>query len=192
MTRICSVEGCGKPHDAHGFCRRHDARFVRHGSPFGGGIDRGERHRFLTEKVIHYAGDECLIWPYAKDGNGYAVTTYKGKQTSACRVVCEIINGPMILPREDVAHSCGNGPGGCITPKHLRWATTAENMADKVAHGTDNRGEKNPLAKLTDDQVRSIRKMRGVKSESKIATEFGVSRSAIANIMQGNNWKYVQ
>ncbi len=29
----CSVEGCGRPHDARGLCNTHLARFQRHGDP---------------------------------------------------------------------------------------------------------------------------------------------------------------
>lgn len=40
--RICSVEGCGKPHHAHGFCAVHAERFRRLGDPLAGGIFRGK------------------------------------------------------------------------------------------------------------------------------------------------------
>jgi len=35
---ICSIEGCGKPHSAKGYCRNHYRRWKAHGDPFGGRI----------------------------------------------------------------------------------------------------------------------------------------------------------
>jgi len=32
-SRICSVEGCGKPHEAHGYCPMHYTRWRKHGDP---------------------------------------------------------------------------------------------------------------------------------------------------------------
>jgi len=31
--RVCSVEGCDKPHKSRGWCRKHYLRFWRHGDP---------------------------------------------------------------------------------------------------------------------------------------------------------------
>lgn len=51
----------------------------------------------------------------------------------------------------------------------------------------DQRGEKNKNAKLTEEQVIEIRKASGTKTE--IGKSFGVSRSTIRLIKNGNTWK---
>jgi hypothetical protein len=35
MTKLCSIEGCGNPHNASGWCGMHYQRFKRHGDPLG-------------------------------------------------------------------------------------------------------------------------------------------------------------
>jgi hypothetical protein len=43
-SRICSVDGCGKPHHAHGYCAVHAARFARLGDPLAGGMFRSKNN----------------------------------------------------------------------------------------------------------------------------------------------------
>jgi hypothetical protein len=57
----------------------------------------------------------------------------------AHRVMCEIAHGPKPAPGFVAAHTCGKGREGCVNPRHLRWASQKENMADKLLHGTSNR-----------------------------------------------------
>lgn len=35
-ARTCSVEGCGRPHTARGWCKSHYYRWQRNGDPLGG------------------------------------------------------------------------------------------------------------------------------------------------------------
>ncbi|CAO0835154.1 HNH endonuclease OS=Streptomyces microflavus OX=1919 GN=Smic_80730 PE=4 SV=1 [Streptomyces microflavus] len=44
---------------------------------------------------------------------------------------------------------------------NLRWGSRSENEGDKVQHGTSNRGAGNGWAKLSDDDVREIRRLIG-------------------------------
>lgn len=39
-SRLCSIEGCGKPHHRYGWCSLHFTRWRRHGDPLGGGVLR--------------------------------------------------------------------------------------------------------------------------------------------------------
>lgn len=36
-TRICSIDGCGKPHKSRGWCNPHYRRWLTYGDPLGGG-----------------------------------------------------------------------------------------------------------------------------------------------------------
>jgi hypothetical protein len=135
--KICSIEGCGKRHVARGWCNAHWQRWKDHGDPMAGVPLRrralgGEVDRWLREIAIPYSGDECLIWPYAKDSDGYGSIRNRGVH----RVVCEEVNGERPTLKHEAAHSCGNGHLACCAPSHLRWATHAENMADAIEHGT--------------------------------------------------------
>lgn len=83
------------------------------------------------------------------------------------------------------------GHEACVNPKHLYWATPSENQNERVKHGTSNRGTRQWQAKLTEQDVRSIRKLFGSKSLSEIAGQFGVSRGAIKDIQRGKNWAWL-
>ncbi len=50
------------------------------------------------------------------------------------------------------------------------------------------KGERNPKAKLTKEQVIKIRQLYPQKSYGQIATMYSVSRSTIFNIVKGNTW----
>lgn len=183
---VCSIAGCGKRHEARGWCKAHYKRWERHGDPLAGGTRHGEPTRYLSDVVLQYEGEECLIWPYAKNGAGYGeITAGGGKVTYIHRVACEAENGPPPSASHEARHKCGNGHMGCVAKKHLEWGTHAENQTDRVSHGTDNRGEKHPLHKLTRAEVLAIRAIGSTRSQSAVATDFGVSRATISDILRG-------
>lgn len=180
----CSVPGCGGFHDARGLCKSHYQRWRRHGDPLAGGTSNGEPLRFL-EAALRHDGDQCLVWPYGRiGGRGYGVINVDGKKRVAHRVVCESVNGPAPTAEHQAAHNCGNA--SCVNPKHLRWATPKENCADKVMHGTHNRGARNGTAKLSERQVAAIR--ASTLPFRDIAQTFGVSPNTIARIASGKSW----
>ena len=39
-NRICTVDGCGKPHNCHGYCKYHDRRLRMYGDPLAMRKDR--------------------------------------------------------------------------------------------------------------------------------------------------------
>jgi len=135
---ICSVAGCGKGGKiVRGLCGTHYRRWQRHGDPLAGRYraPNGEPQRYLSDVVLAHKSDECLIWPYARDGKGYAAVVIDGVTVVAPRMVCESVNGPPPTPEHETAHSCGRGHEGCINPGHLRWATREENQGDRIEHG---------------------------------------------------------
>jgi hypothetical protein len=140
----------------------------------------GSCQKFLA-KALAYKGDECLFWPYSGKPGGYPQIWLDGTSKLLGRVVCERVHGPPPTPEHEAAHSCGRGNKGCITPRHLRWATHAENVADRVAHGT---------AKLTAKDVRAIRRMvsQGTRTQKQLAARFGVGEPTISKIVRREMW----
>lgn len=63
------------------------------------------------------------------------------------------------------------------------------NVADRLLHGTDNRGEKHNLAKLTASAVTSIRS--DDRPHSVIARDHDVTVSAIQAVKSGRNWAWL-
>lgn len=131
----------------------------------------------------------------------------KGRLVGAHRVSWEIHNGP--IPKGKwVLHKCDNPP--CIRPKHLFLGTRLDNVRDMEMkgrrsaargekHGRSTKperntvGERNRHAKLTDDQVREIRKIASVESIAYVdlAKRFGVGDVAISRIVNRKTWRHL-
>lgn len=193
--RVCSISGCCKAPHARGFCKKHYARWRRHGDANKTLLKMagtGEPPRYFTEVVLPYAGDECLFWPYARSASGYGHLHLDGKRQIVSRLVCAAIHGADPTGNSDAAHSCGNGHLGCVTARHLSWKTRSGNIADMVAHGTARRGENAPASKLTSEDVRIIRSLSKTKSQREIADIFGVRQPAISRVLSGSRWGWLE
>lgn len=122
--------------------------------------------------------DECWPWRGSKRRH-YGEFKVAGKRHIAHRLAYELATG--IEPGELlVCHRCDNPL--CCNPAHLFLGTVADNNRDKVEKGRQARfpGSLNPRAKLTEDDVREIRRRRanGEKGRA-LAAEFKVSPSRI-------------
>jgi hypothetical protein len=145
---------------------------------------------WLEARVSH-DGDECLIWPFSKNDQGYGQLKYRGHSTKAHRVMCRLVHGDPPTPKHQAAHSCNNGHLGCVHPKHVSWKTPSQNAQDRVRAGNQRKyGE--IRAKLTEDQVRQIWQMKGSETITKLGEMFGVSFSTISSIYCGRVWRHVQ
>lgn len=141
-----------------------------------------------------YSGDDYLIWPFARNSNGYGhLYLPNGTGISAARLVCQEAHGNPPSPRHETAHSCGNGHLGCVTPKHLRWATPKENCRDRIVHGTQTRGQDINTNKLTESEVIEIHRMlqEGKRSKISLARQFNIGNSSIHRIKSGAAWGWL-
>jgi len=74
-------------------------------------------------------------------------------------------------------------------PENLTWGTHAQNMEDRIFHGTDNGGERNGRSRLTQTEVNDIRSRTDYYGLNRhLAMEFGVSRATIIRIRSGVTW----
>jgi hypothetical protein len=189
---VCSVIECQSPSYRRGFCKKHYARYYRHGDPLGGSTGAGEVERFIQDVVLPYEGDDCLTWPFARGGKGYAYMRKTAKSMQPASIpICETVHGPAPSPEHEAAHSCGNGHLACVNPRHLSWKTPVENNADKYIHDTHNRGERNGSAKITEDDALVIYSLKGAASQAEIAARFGVSRSMVGLIHTAKKWAWL-
>lgn len=140
---------------------------------------QGPRGRWL--KMSRGSGDYLL---FSMRLNGKKVTRYPHT------IVCTTFHGPRPTPDHQAAH--GNGIKTDNRASNLRWATGAENQADRILHGTDLRGSRSPTAVLNEDQVKEIRKQRASGVLLRVlAEQYGVHLSTIGKITTNINWKNV-
>jgi hypothetical protein len=126
--------------------------------------------------------------------HGYPMTSLckdgKTHQATVSRLVLMAFVGHPPPGRPYACHNNGQPANNRLC--NLRWGSNAENQADRVTHGTSNRGAANGRAKFTEDDVRHIRSLlTDGLSQTYIAGEYGVDPSAISNIKRGRNWGHV-
>jgi hypothetical protein len=191
LEATCSIEGCDKTASRKGWCVAHYTRWRRHGEPTAGGKSPSPAGTLAAWIAQHasYAGNECLDWPFAKTENGRGQVEIDGRCHTAARIMCVAAHGEPPTHRHQAAHSCGNGCGGCVNPRHLYWATPAENEADKAEHGTHLCGERVATARLTVADVHLIRK--GNQSVEVMAEVLGVTTQNIKLVQQRKSWAWV-
>ncbi|HEX2915595.1 MAG TPA: HNH endonuclease [Chloroflexia bacterium] len=142
--------------------------------------------RFWT-KVLKTDG--CWLWQAYKHPKGYGYVGVEGNRNDkAHRVAYRLTYGDFDR-KLHVLHKCDNPP--CVRPDHLFLGTNLDNIKDRMAKGrmTGLKGEKNPRAKLTMDQAREIRAIKGI-SQEKIAQRYHVTQSLISKIKLKQNWDY--
>jgi hypothetical protein len=132
--------------------------------------------------------DACWEWLGSIASTGYGQLWVRGKNEGAHRMVCTLVHGP--APGMQALHACDNPL--CCNPIHLRWGTIAENMEDRGARDRTARGTTQGRARLTEDDVRAIRR-RAADGERKasLARQYGVSAQAVGFVVSRKTWRHV-
>jgi hypothetical protein len=152
-----------------------------------------ELHRpWIRDVALTHVGDECLLWPFAVRGGrpgegGYPALAQRGY---AHVLLCEIVHGAKPAPRHEVEHLCGTKL--CMNPRHVAWALHRDNCARRTEHGTQTIGTRHGMAKLTDEDVRAIRRVPRVYGTGRaLAEQYGVTSSMIWRIRNRLAWKHL-
>jgi hypothetical protein len=129
----------------------------------------------------------CHIFTGTKDDCGYGRIGRDGRYVRVHREVWVKHNG-QIPAGMCVCHKCDTP--ACVNIDHLFLGTHGDNMADRARKGRyNNKGSKNPSAKLTEIEVACIKKLlREGATQSSLGREFGVSASHIGLIASGRAW----
>lgn len=151
-----------------------------------------EATALFWSRVNKGAPNGCWEYTRARDKWGYGDVNFQGKHVQAHRLAWRLLRSE---PGElDVLHKCNNPP--CCNPDHLYLGTDADNRKDQIAARTTTWGERNPKAKLTNQQVVEIRaayKKYGPRKSNapELAEKYGVSRNIINCIGRRDTWKYL-
>jgi len=132
--------------------------------------------------------DSCWNWTASVNTYGYGCFWWDKKQHQSHRISWLIAHGKE--SEKLLLHSCDNAR--CVNPEHLREGTQADNMRDKVLRKRQAFGEKNAQSRLTNEQVLAIlEKFANGASMRGLGREYGVSKTAISDIVKGKNWKHL-
>ena len=147
-----------------------------------------------AEKFLHRldtSGGDDACWPWLKVngeyGKGYFTVGIPGTRKTAI-VVRLMMNPPSDI---EVCHTCDNPP--CCNPRHLFLDTHAVNMQDAGKKGRmPARGALNPRTRLTEDDVREIRRVAASGTRHRdIAMNYGLTRGAVSHLVRGFTWSHV-
>lgn len=143
---------------------------------------------------IHPVHGQCWVWTGWTTESGYG--RFRIGNQVVIGVHCwsyEEFIGP--VPHDIcVLHRCDNR--SCVRPAHLFLGTNQDNSQDMVDKARQAKGETNGNSKLTEEDVREIRRRYCRWSQSRsnlreLMYEFGVAKAAIQNILSRKTWKHV-
>jgi hypothetical protein len=143
-------------------------------------------------KVLCEVATGCCLWTGGERGAyGNFWCGYDRGYRYAHQVAYELQHGP--IPADKlVCHSCHRNL--CVRGDHLYAGTDQSNSDDKVRAGRHAHGESHGHAKLTEADVRDIRRKYAIPgvTQTQLAAEFHVSFQTISMITTRKVWKHVK
>lgn len=125
------------------------------------------------------------------DGRLAVVIAYPDKRRS--RMIHQLVMESFVGPRPDGLEAChndGNNTNNKLS--NLRYDTPTSNQADRVLHGTSNRGERMARSKLNRAQVDEIiARCAAGEKQNAVAKIYGVDPSHVSRIVNQGVWSYV-
>ena len=105
------------------------------------------------------------------------------------KLVLEAFVGPRPAGKEGL-HGDGDSTNNALL--NLSWGTPQENGKDRLAHGTQHRGENTPQAKLFEEDVLRIREavLFGAQQRD-VGSVHGVGQQQVSRIVSRQRWAHV-
>lgn len=143
----------------------------------------------IETKVLRIPEAGCWVWMGSTQVRGYGELISNKRKHLAHRASYEAFVGK--IPKGMyVCHACDNM--ACVNPNHLFLGTQKQNLQDMANKGRSTRGVKNPMAKLTEEQVKEIKQEFAVgKTDVELSMQFNISRSTIYGIRNRRLWSYI-
>lgn len=144
--------------------------------------ETGKLYNLKTKKFLKGSVNKLGYLVYRVSLNGFSKDLY------AHRMVAETyIQKP--IGKDCVNHKDGNKLNNCYT--NLEWCSNLQNMRHAWKNGliVANKYEKNGRSKLTEEQVKKIKKdLNNGRTAVSLAKEYEVSASTIDCIKQKRTW----
>jgi predicted Zn-ribbon and HTH transcriptional regulator len=183
LVYLCRCESCGYERDIsssnikHTMCPQCGSGQVK-GNPL-------EVLRLNTQRSNH----GCLEFSGCRNDEGYGIIGVKGKMKMAHRFVWELAHGEIPTGMR-ILHKCDNP--SCVDLSHLFIGTDGDNVTDKTFKGRQAKGETHPQARLSEDEVREMRRLLKIgESQREVAAKFGVTRATAWRISSRFHWKHI-
>lgn len=132
------------------------------------------------------------IMALPKNQDGYLRLSLCREGLRKDALVHHLVLEAFIGPRPDgmqACHSDGSRDNNIVG--NLRWDTQTSNQRDRILHGTHTRGERCGTSRFTEAQVRLIRSLKGVFSNTELARIFGCSKSGIGLVQARISWRHL-
>lgn len=133
--------------------------------------------------------------PAADESNGYLYFRLRRGGKTLKRYVHRLVLETFVGPCPEGMEGChGDGDRANCHLENLRWDTPVNNQADKIEHGTTNRGTRQGHSKLNEQDVRDIfairRDIPNATMED-IGILFGVAKTTIQGVLERRNWGWL-
>lgn len=196
MRLQCTCPTCGTPFTT--WPSQSDRRFCCRPCSLRGRRRRDLRDRFWSKvdkngpiPVHRPELEACWLWTASVGFGGRGKFLYDGRLRGAHVVAYILTVGHEPRPEAPfILHACDNGHGGCVRPSHLFPGTQQDNMTDMTLKGRGCIGFGRAAAKLDyalADEIRA-RYAGGVVSQTRLAAAYGVSATAIHQVLHTKTW----
>lgn len=136
----------------------------------------------------------CVLRP-GISGGGYLQVNLWIDRGHVPRKVHHLVLGAFVGPRPDgheTNHKNGRKADNALT--NLEYVTPSANVRHANAMGLVHRrhGSAHHNAKLSEEAVQEIRRLRGVETQESLAARFGVTHGLVGQIQRGLSWAHME
>ena len=152
------------------------------------------RVRSLDRLIPHGRGSGMrtrkgqILRPGRKSSGHLSVAITRGNSLDVHCLVLEAFVGPCPDGQEGL-HWDDDASNNNL--ENLRWGTRSDNLYDAVRNGRKPVGSRVYIAKLTEADIPTIRRLIKMQSMSSIGRLYGISWATIRQIRDGKSWKHV-
>lgn len=133
-------------------------------------------------------GDGCWEWHSCLDTDGYGLFWLDRTFKRAHRISYILKVGTIPLGLL-VCHHCDNPR--CVRPDHLFLGTEKDNALDAVKKQRNSAGERSGSARLTYDDVRTLRNSYdpSKRNGTELAHIYNITKANVSSIIHNKTWK---